>query len=67
MASVPPPNPAYTPSLPESFVSSGKISDAQLEFVVYVGQVSELVESDSLKNQGLAKDSNGRQVKLAKL
>lgn len=41
MASVPPPKPTYSPSLPKKAVTSGNISDIQLESVVYAGQAHE--------------------------
>jgi hypothetical protein len=38
MASVLPPEPTFAPALPFELVESGKLSDAQLEAVVYAGQ-----------------------------
>src|SRR6185437_6924355 len=46
MASVSPPDPKYTPKLPKALVTSGKLSNAQLEAVVYAGQA----HSDVLPN-----------------
>lgn len=43
MASVLPPPVRYKPSLPKSFVESGKVSDAQLEAVIYAGQAFEQI------------------------
>jgi hypothetical protein len=38
MASAPPPAPTYRPVLPEAIVADGRLSDAQLETVVYAGE-----------------------------
>lgn len=38
MASVPPPDPTYTPNLPSEIVTSGALSEAQIENLVYAGQ-----------------------------
>lgn len=46
MASVPPVDPKYTPSLPKALIEAGGLSDAQLENVVYAGQAhSKLMQS----------------------
>lgn len=41
MATVKPPAPTYKPSLAKDIITSGKLSDAQLEVVVYAGQAHE--------------------------
>lgn len=38
MASTPPPAPSYRPVLPEGIVAEGRVSDAQMESVVYAGE-----------------------------
>ena len=38
MASVEPPNPTYGPHLPKELITSGKLSLAQIEAIVYAGQ-----------------------------
>ena len=38
MASVEPPNPTYVPNLPKEIVTSGALSEAQLENLIYAGQ-----------------------------
>jgi predicted RNA methylase len=38
MASVSPPAPTYTPNIPQKTIKEGKLSEAQLETIVYAGQ-----------------------------
>ena len=38
MAAVEPPDPTYSPKLPKELITSGKLSEAQLEAIVYAGQ-----------------------------
>lgn len=46
MASVPPPDPTYTPNLPKDVIEEGKLSEAQIENIVYAGQAhSQMLES----------------------
>lgn len=50
MAAVEPPDVTYTPSLPENLVTGGKLSDAQLENIVYAGQAhSQMLQNKSRK------------------
>ena len=41
MAAIVPPEPTYTPNLPEELITEGKLADIQLEAVVYAGQAHE--------------------------
>ncbi len=43
MASVAAPDPTYTPNLPQELLTSGKLSDAQIENVIYAGQAHEKI------------------------
>lgn len=43
MAAVEPPDVTYKPSLPQDIIDSGKISDAQLESIIYAGQAHSVV------------------------
>ncbi|TKB05328.1 MAG: hypothetical protein E5V75_36070, partial [Mesorhizobium sp.] len=38
MASIAPPLPSYRPTLPNSLISTGALSDAQIESVIYAGE-----------------------------
>lgn len=50
MAAVEPPDVTYTPSLPKDLVTSGKLSDAQLENIVYAGQAhGQMLQNGSRK------------------
>jgi|GEM_PF-597725 len=52
MASVKPPKPTYSPSIPQRAIDAGKISDIQLEAVVYAGQAMEQMLPDGETRQG---------------
>ena len=41
MAAVEPPDVTYTPNIPQDIITSGKLSDAQLENIIYAGQSHE--------------------------
>lgn len=43
MAAVEPPDVTYTPNIPKELVTSGALSDAQLENVIYAGQAHNMV------------------------
>ncbi len=41
LANIKPPRPTYRPRLPRAFLTSGKISEIQLERIIYAGQAHE--------------------------
>ena len=51
MASVMPPEPKYTPKLPKALVTSGRLSNAQLEAVVYAGQAHQEMLPDGSRRR----------------
>lgn len=59
MAAVNPPEPTYRPILPEGPIKSGKISDIQLEAVVYAGQAHEKVLPDGNRQGFFIGDGTG--------
>lgn len=67
MASVPMPTPTYQPHLPERLVSSGALSLAQLETVVYAGQAHErLIPGEYVPNDAgtdLVQNEEGEQYR----
>ena len=52
MAAVQPPNPTYKPKLAQEIITSGAVSEAQLEPVVYAGQAHAQLLPDGKTRQG---------------
>ncbi len=50
MAIVDPPEPTYSPRIPEKLIEQGKFSDAQLEAIVYAGQAHQEMLSEPVLN-----------------
>ncbi len=59
MASIEPPDPTYTPNLPKRLVTSGDLSRAQLETIVYAGQAHELKLPDGKRKGFFVGDGPG--------
>ena len=59
MAAVDPPDPIYTPQLPEDLVKNGVLSDAQLENVVYAGQAHEQMLPNGVRKGYFIGDGTG--------
>ena len=59
MAAVEPPDPTYKPRLPKEMIDSGKLSEAQLEAVVYAGQSFEQVNPDGTRRGFFIGDGTG--------
>ena len=59
MASVELPDPTYSPALPASIAKEGKLSDAQLETVVYAGQAHEQTLPDGKRKGFFLGDGTG--------
>jgi len=59
MASVEPPNPKYTPNLPEDVIKEGKLSLAQIEAVVYAGQAHQETLPDGKRKGFFIGDGTG--------
>ncbi|QUO37956.1 strawberry notch family protein [Dysosmobacter sp. Marseille-Q4140] len=59
MAAVEPPDPAYTPALPERIAKEGVLSDAQLENVVYAGQAHSQKLADGRRKGFFIGDGTG--------
>ena len=59
MAAVEPPDPTYTPALPERIAKEGVLSDAQLENVVYAGQAHSQKLADGRRKGFFIGDGTG--------
>ena len=59
MAAVEPPDPTYTPALPERIAKEGILSDAQLENVVYAGQAHSQKLADGRRKGFFIGDGTG--------
>ena len=59
MAAVSPPKPTYKPSLPENVIKEGRLSDIQIESVVYAGQAHEDVLPDGARRGYFIGDGTG--------
>jgi hypothetical protein len=59
MADTLPPDPTYTPNLPQDLIDSGALSLAQLETPVYAGQAHELFLSDGTRKGFFLGDGTG--------
>lgn len=59
MASLPPPDPTYTPNLPANVITDGKLSLAQLETPVYAGQAYQQILADGSRRGFLLGDGTG--------
>lgn len=59
MAAVEPPDPTYTPALPERIAKEGILSDAQLENVVYAGQAHSQTLADGRRKGFFIGDGTG--------
>ena len=59
MAAVDPPDVTYTPNLPEELITSGKLSIAQLENIVYAGQAHSQVLPNGFRKGYFIGDGTG--------
>ena len=59
MAAIEPPNPTYSPNLPKRLVTSGNLSRAQLETIVYAGQAHEQKLADGKRKGFFVGDGPG--------
>ena len=59
MSAVAPPDPTYTPSLPESIAKRGILSDAQLENIIYAGQAHAQTLPDGTRKGFFIGDGTG--------
>ena len=59
MAAVEPPDVTYTPNLPQSLITSGALSDAQLENIIYAGQAHEKKLADGRRRGYFIGDGTG--------
>jgi len=59
MAAVEPPDPTYAPNLPKEVIEQGKLSNAQLEAVVYAGQLHQQTLPDGQRKGFFIGDGTG--------
>ena len=52
MSAVSPPKPTYTPNIPQDIIDSGKLSEIQLESIVYAGQAHSEILPDGETRRG---------------
>jgi hypothetical protein len=55
MAAVDVPGISYKPKIPQELISSGKISDIQLEFIAHAGEVYSQMMPDGVYRAGICK------------
>ena len=59
MSAMLPPKPTYKPSLPQEIIKQGKLSDAQLEPVVYAGQAHSVMLPEGIRKGFFIGDGTG--------
>lgn len=59
MASVSPPDVGYTPQIPKKIITSGALSEAQMEAIIYAGQQHEKLNPDGTRKAFFIGDGTG--------